>query len=398
MSERFSPHEQVNDARRRVVVLTWFHKDQPGFLDFSYRIRSLAQHFRVRVISRAPITADELNIAGVEYSVVPVPTANWVYLPIYWAKCAVEIARTKPHAVIALATQLAGTALMGKSTPFLVYWNEHPSHFASATSGKVFTRPAKGLVSLATYAGARSAYRVMPIGEAHRELLLAHGTRADRVKLINMGVADQFAESAKYVRPFEDASCSVVTLIYTGSICRERGRDVMLEGLALANRVKTVARLILVGADPVEAAHCKQRAHELGIAAALEVIPRVSGGEIPSLIARADAGVCLMEDRVYWRVNPPTKLFEYLAAGIPVLASRIESHTPYLRDGETGIFFDYSPEGFAAGINRLRNMRDHYAAMRTASLLAGETYLWSNLESKFLELVEGAVRWRSTIA
>lgn len=238
----------------------------------------------------------------------------------------------------------------------------------------------------------------MPIGEAHRQLLLERGAIDERVKLIYMGVADRFAEVSRHFRPFEDACNEVVTLIYTGSICKERGRDVMLEGLALANRARPIARLILVGADSAEAAYCAQRAHELGIAGALEVKPRVSGREIPALVAQADAGVCLWEDTVYSRVNPPTKLFEYLAAGLPVLASRIETHTRYLCDDETGIFFDYSPEGFARAIEKLWSSRERYMAMRKAASFAGTAYLWSNLESKFLALVEDAVRLRPTPA
>src|SRR5262245_58812367 len=58
-------------SRRTCVIVTWFYPEQPGFLDFSYRIRALARRYDVTLRSRAPIFQSELLVEGIRYIVLP---------------------------------------------------------------------------------------------------------------------------------------------------------------------------------------------------------------------------------------------------------------------------------------------------------------------------------------
>ena len=109
----------------------------------------------------------------------------------------------------------------------------------------------------------------------------------------------------------------------------------------------------MIGASAEQMAYCERRVEELGIERHVRVLPRVAGEVIPSLLAGADLGVCIWEDRKYWRFNPPTKLFEYLVAGLPVLASDICTHTRYITDWVNGRIFRYSAASFAEAITEL---------------------------------------------
>jgi glycosyltransferase involved in cell wall biosynthesis len=158
----------------------------------------------------------------------------------------------------------------------------------------------------------------------------------------------------------------------------------MLEGLAMANAARRVATLTMVGALPEQISFCESRAKELGLGDAFRIIGRVPGSAIPALLADADAGICIWEDRLYWRFNPPTKLFEYLVAGLPVLVSNIRTHTDYVRDWENGVVFDYAATSFAQCIKELWERRAELPRMRARALAESDKYLWSRLEEQFL--------------
>jgi glycosyltransferase involved in cell wall biosynthesis len=255
-------------------------------------------------------------------------------------------------------------------------WKQHP-----------IKALANGVLRRLTYWGAIKAKLAMPIGEAHFDDLIAHGASPDRIRLIYMGVDGAFRH-ASGCHP-EPASSSVrpLILVYTGTVAKERGRDVMLEGLALANRGEVRARLTIIGASPEQASYCSKRAEELGIAEHVEVLTRVPGGLIPSLLEGADLGVCVWEDRIYWRFNPPTKLFEYLVAGLPVLASNIRTHTQYVTDWENGRIFEYSAASFAEKIVELWARRSELPVLKRNAAASGEKYLWQRIEPDFVRAV-----------
>lgn len=376
--------------RATCIVVTWFHQNQPGFLDFSYRIRALSKHFAVTVVSRAPLTQEELLVPEANYFVIPTNDSSKRSLALYVFRVARYIRRLRPRLVVHLGSHTAAAVLLTPSQNSAVYWNEHPAHYLLQWSWR--KRPFKALTNVvlrsATYRGAVRAQVAMPIGEAHYEDLIAHGASPDRLRLIHMGVDRGFRLPEK----LSDAmvmSEKPLHLVYTGTVAHERGRDVMLEALALANRGEVRARLTIIGASPEQASYCRERGNALGIAEHLEILPRVPGHRIPSLLANADLGVCIWEDRVYWRFNPPTKLFEYLVAGLPVLASNIRTHTQYITDWGNGRIFDYSPESLAERIVELWARRSELPLLKRNAAASGEKYLWERIEPEFVRAVAG---------
>jgi glycosyltransferase involved in cell wall biosynthesis len=371
------------------IVVTYFVDRQPGFLDFLYRIRALSRRYDVMLVSRAPLDQPEWD--GIEAQRVVLPRSesrpDWVR---YLLDCAALIRRHPGRRVILLASTLAPVALLLRGRPVALYWNEHPTHFSpDPAAGGVLKSALRRLVRAAMFGGARRAGVVMPIGEAHRDDLLANGVAAQRMRMIYMGVHAGFAAEAGAGRESgSKAGHDAVRLIYVGTISRERGRDVMLEGLALAARAGVPAHLTLVGADDEQIAYCAKQAARLGIGAQLTITGRVPGTEIPRWLRASDAGVCLWEDRPWWRFNPPTKLFEYLVAGLPVLASDIRTHTAYLRDGRDGFVFDYGAAGFAAAVGRLHARRAELPALSAHAAEAGSQFVWDRLEPNFLATVE----------
>ncbi len=367
------------------IVITRFSREQPGFLDFSYRIKSLAKHYRVTVVSNFPLTQAELQMPGVKYLILPGGDGRADWLRYIW-RCAQLLRERNPHCAVLLHSSVAPVALFAGGVSTALYWNEHPTHFAEAPKTMApFKRMIRFVSRWLAFQGARKASLVMPIGEAHSEDLIQHGCRSQRMRLIYMGVDSAFAsEAIKQPSSRDDVP---LELIYVGTVSKARGRDVMLDAISLANQQSNIARLTLIGASDDELAYCNDYAKRLGIADAVRVQGRIAGAAIPTLLRHADLGLCLWEDQPWWRFNPPTKLFEYLVAGLPVLASDIRTHTQYVTNGCNGMIFNYDSQSLANAIQILWRQRAELHQMKRMARESGQQYIWDRIEPAFLNAV-----------
>lgn len=370
------------------LIITQFAEHQPGFLDFSYRIKALGKRFQLTIVSNIPLHHAELQVPGAEYLVLPEGVGRIGWLRYIW-NCARVIRARQPDCAVLLHSIVAPVAMLTGRVPTAVYWNEHPTHFTGKPAGFA---PAKQLVRAVSrwlvFQGARKATRVMPIGEAHAEDLLAHGCDSERMRLIYMGADPMFSKAGLVSGR---GSFTPLELIYIGTVSKARGRDVMLEALAIANKQRKVARMTIVGADDEQLKHCTDYAQKLGIADAVAVHGRVPGWDIPGFLSHADAGLCLWEDQPWWRFNPPTKLFEYLVAGLPVLASDICTHTQYIKNGQNGLVFEYDSGSLAQAIQALWERRAELPALKQRAFESSTPYMWENIEPVFLQSIEELV-------
>lgn len=372
------------------VVVTTFAEGQPGYLDFAYRIKSLAAKYVLTVISTHRLTQSELLLPNVNYVVLDGGVGRVGWLGYIW-HCANWIRKARPAVAVLLHSMAAPVALFVGGVPTATYWNEHPTHVAPVPSE---FSPVKSCLRAAIrwlmYQGARSSTLVMPIGEAHCDDLIGHGCTAAQLHLLYMGVDPLFAR-AGLSRTSENIS-DVVKLIYVGSVHEDRGRDVMLESIAIANQGGQIAHLTIVGASEEQMAYCNNEAVRLGIKTSVRIVGRVPGYEIPAYFKEADAGICLWKDLTWFRFNPPTKLFEYLVAGLPVLASNIRTHTQYITDGVNGLVFDYNSNSLAQAVHRLHSERSNLGQMKERVVTSSGAYLWPAIESEFIETVDAICR------
>ena len=367
-------------VKSHCVVITCFDEHQPGYLDFLYRIRALAKVYQVTLVSQQALIQQELLVPRVQYYSIPHQGGKVGWLT-YLVKSARYARSVNPDVVILLHSALAPITMLMGNIPSCLYWNEHPTNLMHMPSGfSPFKKSLTWVLQQLVFTGAKRATLVMPIGEDHQADLLARGVPADKIEMQYMGVADHFARASQQPR-----TDTTLKLVYTGTVSASRGRDVMLDAmhLVVSNNLYINLHLCMVGASESELAYCQQKIQKLGLQDHVEVVGRIPGDEVCQYLQNADAAICIWQPSQWNMFNPPTKLFEYLVAGLPVLASNIRTHARYVTHEKTGFIFDYHTQGLAEAIQTLYSQRERLPALKAHARSAGQQYVWSKLEGPF---------------
>ena len=127
-------------------------------------------------------------------------------------------------------------------------------------------------------------------------------------------------------------------VLYLGGMERNRGAALMMAAFAQVVAAMPAARLLLVGhfMPPTLEAEMRADATRRGIGHAVEIVGRVPFGRIGDYLARARVGWVTWQPVAKNCKNIPTKLFEYMAYGLPVVSSDLPSTRPFVRSGENG--------------------------------------------------------------
>jgi glycosyltransferase involved in cell wall biosynthesis len=176
------------------------------------------------------------------------------------------------------------------------------------------------------------------------------GTRG-RVHVVPNGV--NLARFPAGVRPSRPAAPGVFTVGFVGTLKPWHGLPALAEAFARLHDRHPDTRLLIVG-DGTERATFEADLAARGLAGAAVLTGAVPPGEVPGLLASMDAGVAPYPPRAGFYFSP-LKVFEYMAAGLPVVASRIGQVAELLADGVTGLLCPPGDAGaLAEALARLR--------------------------------------------
>ena len=138
---------------------------------------------------------------------------------------------------------------------------------------------------------------------------------------------------------------SAPVILYTGTFEAYQGLDLLFDAMRAVAAARPDARLVLAGGQPDQIEAARGRAAEKGIAAVTLFAGQRPAEEIPAFLDAADV---LVSPRSLG-TNTPLKIYQYLRAGRPIVATRLLTHTQVL-DNDVAFLTEASPAGFAAGI------------------------------------------------
>jgi len=177
-------------------------------------------------------------------------------------------------------------------------------------------------------------------------------------------------------------------ILYQGGVQQGRG----LERLARVAADVPDAYVVFIGGGRLEAS-LRSIVAELHLEERVRFIPTVALAELPSYTASADIGVQPIENTcLNHYTTDSNKLFEYVQAGLPVVASDLPEIRRVVREYDLGVLVPPGDSAeLAAALRELvadKNKRQYYAAQ---SRKASVALSWESQEHELVALYESVL-------
>lgn len=179
--------------------------------------------------------------------------------------------------------------------------------------------------------------------------------------------------------------------LYIGTHRPERKLDYVLKAIVQAVSCGAEGRFVFVGASQNQAADLAEvpGVSPLLLQKRIIFVEYVSRKKLPEILCRADVGLSLIPPGPIYVEASPTKVPEYMGAGLAVLASKgIPMQEEFVGESRGGILVDWDIDALADGFMWFGENRDKMEKMKQYSRKYAESKLqYSAYLPDFLKLV-----------
>jgi glycosyltransferase involved in cell wall biosynthesis len=211
------------------------------------------------------------------------------------------------------------------------------------------------------------------------------GAAPDRVHTVPNGVTP--ARFSHNVRPSLPGPPGSFTVGFVGTLKPWHGVDVLIDAFAELHARVAAARLIIVGDGPVRDALTAAVAAR-GLAGAVHWTGAVEPAAVPGFVRSMDVAVAPYPAMSEFYFSP-LKLYEYMAAGLAIVASEIGQIRNVLRDDETALLVPPGDARALAGaLRRLwrdPNLRRQLGAAARAAVIE-KGHSWDAVARRILDV------------
>ncbi len=205
-----------------------------------------------------------------------------------------------------------------------------------------------------------------------------------KVHVVRNGVNP--ARFPSHAEPSAPARPGTFTVGFVGSLKPWHGLETLVDAYALLHEKTRKTRLLVVGDGPEKERLAKSLAAR-GLSTSCEFTGAVTPSEVSGFIASMNVGVAPYPDLEGFYFSP-LKILEYMAAGKPVVASRVGDIPDLVRDGVDGLLVPPGdPAALGAALDRLRADRrlcDALGSAARAKVL--DTHTWEAVVKRILDL------------
>ena len=233
----------------------------------------------------------------------------------------------------------------------------------------------------------RFADEVVTVTSEWRETLIQRGVPAAKVAVV-MNVADAqiFHQTLSKTVPRDSNDC--FSLIYHGTITKRYGVDLLLRAVERVRSAVPNIHLTIHGSGEFQD-ELVMLAKELDLSEnvcfSTSFLPTT---ELPSLIRGADVGVVPNRSDIFTDGILPTKLMEYVALGIPVIAARTPAILAYFDDTMVQFFEPGNVADLANCIIFLNRDRQRLRWLASNADQFTVRYSWSKVAADYVALVD----------
>jgi glycosyltransferase involved in cell wall biosynthesis len=251
------------------------------------------------------------------------------------------------------------------NTPLVLEWNtseiwKRNNWEATGPIDRVFDR----LLGQMENSALLSSNLIAAVSTRAAEMAVECGAPEERV--ITVPNAVRFDEVRAARQPRSSAKTGVATIGWVGTFGPWHGAEVLIEAMT---KIASDVRLVMVG-DGSGRKQCMRLAQELEVNERIEWAGAVPHSDALATLSRCDVLASPhvpLSDRPFF--GSPIKIFEYMALGRPIVASKLEQLDDVLDDGRTGrLVTPGDVDELAATIEEILAMPDKGAALGEAAL------------------------------
>ena len=199
-------------------------------------------------------------------------------------------------------------------------------------------------------------------------------------------VIRNLSKNADHISPFQRSDLGValndILLVMQGTgINVDKGAEELIYAISQTEGIS----LLIIGRGDV-ISELKKTVVELKITERVQFIPAVTWEILMKYTKTADIGMCLEKDtNLNYRFSLPNKLFDYIAAGIPVIASNLPETRKIVNDNNCGIIIDsVTPGNIVSALNEIKMNPHKLVEYKMNSVIAARSLNWET-ESKKVE-------------
>jgi glycosyltransferase involved in cell wall biosynthesis len=279
----------------------------------------------------------------------------------------------------------AAAPLKLSGVPLLLDLHEDMPEFFRDRFSRPALRPLLPLVSGAARASAAVADELITVHEPLRQLAIARGVPPAKISVVMNSADPRLFDPARHPRrPFlEDG---VLRLIHHSNLQRIYGQEVLVEAVARIGDSLSL-RVDIYGDGPYRT-ELEAAVARTGTADRVHLNGPVPIEELPGLIAGADVGVVPTLAEPYLQFSLSTKLLEYAAMGIAIVASDLATVRAHFSAEAIRYVPGGDPEALASAIRELA--ADPLAAARLGAEAHRQAadYGWEIQAARYLAIVE----------
>jgi glycosyltransferase involved in cell wall biosynthesis len=236
------------------------------------------------------------------------------------------------------------------------------------------------------------ADHVVTPGEPSRRRLVGRGLPPEKVtNILNSADPRVF----RPIRPAggEAAPARHFTLVYHGGIFKRYGLDLAIRAVhQLRQDIPGLQLHIVGGGDETES--LKQLVEQLDLSEQVSLAGWIPPEKIPEFVAEADLGVVPYRQDTFTDLIYPTKAFEYIVMGIPVIMSGLAGVVELFPDVPDLFFPPDDVDALAQHILRLYREPERKRRLNEALQRAYAPYRLEGQRRTYLSLVERLVNVR----
>lgn len=185
-------------------------------------------------------------------------------------------------------------------------------------------------------------------------------------------------EFEKFNRAHQNRKPHSPTLIYCGSVDARWGIDLAIRALPILRQQIPDVRVMVVGGGPAED-ELQALAKEIGVSEQVVFTGAVAYEQLPEMMAEADIGLATSRQDEFRKYASPMKITEYMAAGLPVIASGGGEAEQMIVESRGGVHIDYDTDALIQAVLPLLQNRAQFETMQQAALDYARRRTWDEM-------------------